>query len=120
MIWTNARRLPAVVPHSMVLRYGSEVQLPREPRSDDLTDAAVLSDVQNAGTRTILRARPEPTVAGSLDVSKQPLSECHAPSGTNASRPAAQQPAQRIRNRLFRKRPFADFTDSLSAHHEWG
>ena len=111
MVRANTRRLPAVVPHSVAVWDEPVVELPREPRSDDRTYVTILTNVQDAGAGSILRADPEPAGVCSFDVGEETLPERQAPAGTDAGRGVAKQPTLSIDSRLFRKRPLADFTD---------
>ena len=75
MVRANTCRLPAVVPDSMVGCDKPVMEPPREPRSDDRTYVTVLTDVQNAGAGSILRAGPEPAGVCSFDVGEETLPE---------------------------------------------
>jgi hypothetical protein len=108
--------LPAAVPDSMVLWDGPVMELPREPRSDDRTYVSILTDVQDSGAGSILRAGPQPAGVCSFDMGEEALPEWEPSAGTHAGRAAAKQSTLSIDSRLFRKRPLADFTDWVSGH----
>ena len=89
MVRADARGLPAAVPDAMVVRDGPKIELPRKARSDNLAYATILSDVQDASARTILRAGPQPAVLSLLNMSEQALPEWPSSTCTNAPRTTA-------------------------------
>src|SRR5713226_5670270 len=105
-----------MVPDSVVVWDGPVMKLPREPGSDDRTYVTILTDVQDAGAGSILRAGPEPAGVCSFDVGEETLPERQPTARTEARLAAADPPTQIFHSRLCRKGPLADFTDDVSGH----
>ena len=111
MVRADARGLPAAVPDAIVVRDRPKIELPRKARSDNLAYATMLSDVQDAGARTILRTGPQPAAISSFDVSQQALAERQSSTRPSARGATAERPPPMINSKRRWKRLLADFTD---------
>ena len=95
----------------MVVRDGPKIELPRKARSDNLAHTTILSDVHDAGARTILRTGPQPAAISSFDVSQQALAERQSSTRPSARGATAERPPPMINSKRRWKRLLADFTD---------